>query len=111
MGLFGKSAQQKRIDELAFEVGSLEEVLAAERGRSREKGRLAAELLSERDAARIERDTAQRERDGYRAELQKYKRGLSLGTQASVERRRFDKECREQVADRKAGRGVFAPTH
>lgn len=48
------------------------------------------------------------------AELSKYKRGLSLGTQASADRRRFEKECREQVADRKAGRGAFAvldPAH
>jgi hypothetical protein len=73
MGLFGKSAQQKRIDELAFEVGSLEEALAVEQKRSREKGRLASELLAERDAARIERDTAQRERDGYRIDAIKFR--------------------------------------
>lgn len=76
---FGTDPRQQRIDSLVAEnlrqaatIAKMDEELTAERFRSREKGRLASELLAERDAARIERDTAQRERDGYREQLLRF---------------------------------------
>lgn len=80
MGLFGKSAKQKRIDELATENAwltaennEIRNDLTESRRQRGVVGRLADELLSERDAARIERDTAQRERDGYRPDAIKFR--------------------------------------
>jgi hypothetical protein len=121
--MFGfKSAQQKRIDELAAENAALRngmegadatavmysDMLSDER-RQHEMTRanLTSALASE-EHWQIEASRLTGELASARAELAKYKRGLSMGTEASAARRRFDKECREQVADRKTGTGAFA---
>lgn len=64
------AALHRELDETAAD-------LMAEQNRARTSGRLASELLAERDAARIERDTAQRERDEYRVDAMKHRRAVS----------------------------------
>jgi hypothetical protein len=95
-----KNAQQERIDSDAVVIANLTrkleettEALAKEKKDGREKGRLASELLAERDAARIERDTAQRERDEYRVDALKFR-----NSQVANQRRHLEAAARRKPA-------------
>lgn len=100
--MFWKSARKlaEQVERLASDVEFLSDKLELERKNSREKGRLASELLSERDAARIERDTAQRERDTYREDAVKHR-----NSQAANQKRRTDALNRAAYAAQQAAAG------
>lgn len=73
MGLFGKSATQKRIDELAYDNACLNEALEEAQRKNRELDGLANKYRIQRDAARIELAPLKEARERRLANLRNHK--------------------------------------